>query len=51
MHSLKKSVKPKIVNRYDLWVLRHKIGGAKAGRGGAHLPKIGKKIRFFGVKS
>jgi hypothetical protein len=29
MHSLKKSVKPKIVNRYDLWVLQHKIGGAK----------------------
>ena len=25
----KKSVKPEIVNRYDLWVLRHKIGGAK----------------------
>jgi hypothetical protein len=29
MHSLKKSVKPEMVNRYDLWVLRHKIGGAK----------------------
>jgi hypothetical protein len=29
MHSLKKSVKPEIVNSYDLWVLRHKIGGAK----------------------
>ena len=29
MHSLKKSVKPEVVNRYDLWVLRHKIGGAK----------------------
>ena len=29
MHSLKKSVKPEIVNRYDLWVLRHRIGGAK----------------------
>jgi hypothetical protein len=29
MHSLKKSVKLEIVNRYDLWVLRHKIGGAK----------------------
>ena len=29
MHSLKKPVKPEIVNRYDLWVLRHKIGGAK----------------------
>jgi hypothetical protein len=29
MHSLNKSVKPEIVNRYDLWVLRHKIGGAK----------------------
>ena len=29
MHSLKKSVKPEIVNRYDFWVLRHKIGGAK----------------------
>ena len=29
MHSLIKSVKPEIVNRYDLWVLRHKIGGAK----------------------
>ena len=29
MHSLKKSVKPEIVKRYDLWVLRHKIGGAK----------------------
>jgi hypothetical protein len=29
MHSLKKSVKPEIVNRYDLWALRHKIGGAK----------------------
>jgi hypothetical protein len=29
MHSLKKSVKPEIVNRYDLWVLRYKIGGAK----------------------
>jgi hypothetical protein len=29
MHSSKKSVKPEIVNRYDLWVLRHKIGGAK----------------------
>ena len=29
MHSLQKSVKPEIVNRYDLWVLRHKIGGAK----------------------
>ena len=28
MHSLNKSVKPEIVNRYDLWVLRHKIGGA-----------------------
>ena len=28
MHSLKKSVKPEIVNRYDLCVLRHKIGGA-----------------------
>ena len=28
MHSLKKSVKPEIVNRYDLWVLRHKMGGA-----------------------
>jgi hypothetical protein len=28
MHSLKKSVKPEIVNRYDLWVLRHKIRGA-----------------------
>jgi hypothetical protein len=27
--SLKKSVNPEIVNRYDLWVLRHKIGGAK----------------------
>jgi hypothetical protein len=26
MHSLKK---PEIVNRYDLWVLQHKIGGAK----------------------
>ena len=26
VHSLKKSVKPEIVNRYDLWVLRHKIG-------------------------
>ena len=25
----KKSVKPEIVNRYDIWVLRHKIGGAK----------------------
>jgi hypothetical protein len=21
--------KPEIINRYDLWVLRHKIGGAK----------------------
>ena len=29
MHSLKKSVKSEIVNRYDLWVLRHTIGGAK----------------------
>ena len=29
MHSLKKSVNPEIVNRYVLWVLRHKIGGAK----------------------
>jgi hypothetical protein len=29
MHSSKKSVKLEIVNRYDLWVLRHKIGGAK----------------------
>ena len=29
MHSLKKSVKLEIVNRYDLWILRHKIGGAK----------------------
>ena len=37
MHSLIKSVKPEIVNRYDLWVLRHrhwawmarKIGEAK----------------------
>ena len=29
MHSLKKSVKPERVNRYDLWALRHKIGGAK----------------------
>ena len=29
MHSLKKSVKPEIVNRYYLWVLRHKIGGAE----------------------
>jgi hypothetical protein len=29
MHSLKKSVKPEIVNRYDLWVLQNKIGGAK----------------------
>jgi hypothetical protein len=29
MHSLKKSVKLEIVNRYDLWVLQHKIGGAK----------------------
>ena len=29
MHSLKKSDKPEIVNRYDLWVLRHTIGGAK----------------------
>ena len=29
VHSLKKSVNPEIVNRYDLWVLRHKIGGAK----------------------
>jgi hypothetical protein len=29
MYSLIKSVKPEIVNRYDLWVLRHKIGGAK----------------------
>ena len=29
MHSLKKSVKPEIVNRYDLRVLRHKIGQAK----------------------
>ena len=28
MHSLKNSVKPEIVNRYDLWVLRHKIEGA-----------------------
>jgi hypothetical protein len=27
MHSLKKSVKPEIVHLYDLWVLRHKIGG------------------------
>jgi hypothetical protein len=27
MHSLKKSVKPEIVNRYDLWVLRHRIRG------------------------
>ena len=26
---IEKSVKPEIVNRYDLWVLRHKIGGAK----------------------
>jgi hypothetical protein len=24
-----RSVKPEIVNRYDLWVLRHKIGGTK----------------------
>jgi hypothetical protein len=32
MHSLKKSVKPEIVNRYDLWVLRYKIGGAKVTR-------------------
>jgi hypothetical protein len=32
MHSLKKSVKPEIVNRYDLWVLRHKIGGANAAK-------------------
>jgi hypothetical protein len=24
MHSLKKSVKPEILNRYDLWVLRHR---------------------------
>ena len=29
MHSLKKICQPEIVNRYDLWVLRHKIGGAK----------------------
>ena len=29
LNSLKKSVKPEIVNRYDLWVLRLKIGGAK----------------------
>ena len=29
MHSLKNSVRPEILNRYDLWVLRHKIGGAK----------------------
>ena len=29
MNSLKKSVKPEIVNHYDLWILRHKIGGAK----------------------
>ena len=29
MHSLKKFVKPEIINCYDLWVLRHKIGGAK----------------------
>jgi hypothetical protein len=29
MNSLKKSVKPEIVNHYDLWVLRHKIGGTK----------------------
>jgi hypothetical protein len=28
MHSLKKFAKPEIVNRYDLCVLRHKIGGA-----------------------
>ena len=26
MHSLKKSFKLEIVNRYDLWVLQHKIG-------------------------
>ena len=26
---IEKSVKPEIVNRYDLWVLRHKIGRAK----------------------
>ena len=26
MHSLNKFFKPEIVNRYDLWVLRHKIG-------------------------
>ena len=25
MHSLIKSVKPEIVNRYDLWVLRHGV--------------------------
>jgi hypothetical protein len=30
MHSLKKIRQTrKIVNSYDLWVLRHKIGGAK----------------------
>ena len=32
MHSLKQSVKPEIVNRYDLWVLRHEIGGGKVTR-------------------
>jgi hypothetical protein len=26
---IEKSVKPEIVNRYDLWVLQNKIGGAK----------------------
>lgn len=29
MHSLIKSVNPEMVNRYDLWVLRYKIRGAK----------------------
>ena len=29
LFSQKKPVKPEIVNRYDLLVLRHKIGGAK----------------------
>jgi hypothetical protein len=42
MHSLKKSVKPEIVNRYDLWVLRHKIGGVSKAKG-----SFGQKEFYF----
>jgi hypothetical protein len=43
MPSLNKSVKPEIGNRYDLWVLRHIIGGARY--------KTFLRCRFFKMSS